>query len=153
MRPMKPSALLPLLLLALAMAFAGCSTFASRAREKATVFAHLDAATRVRLEQGHLQLGDTTDMVYIALGGPEVTHDQESAEGAAVVWIYKTHWQEYRGESVVGYHAINATDPKTGAPQVYYEPVQQSLYQDREEEHLRITFRDGKVTVIERPKP
>jgi hypothetical protein len=92
-------------------------------------------------------------MVYIALGEADEKHDQVSADGTAVVWVYNRYWQEYRGERVMGYRAISTTDQKTGTPTVFYEPIQQSVYQDREEERLRVTLKDGKVTVIERPKP
>src|SRR5476651_2705474 len=112
------------------LALAGCSTFERRAQEKSAAFAALDASTQARLKDGHLALGDTADMAYIALGEPDEKHDQVSAEGTAVVWVYNRHWQEYSGERVMGYRAINAADPKTGAPTVFYEPVQQSVYQD-----------------------
>ena len=140
------------LLLAVAVLATGCSTFQSRAKEKAGVFSALDAPTRARLKQGHLQLGDTMDMAYIALGEPDDTHDQLSADGRAVVWIYNHYWQEYSGERVAGYSPVSAPDPKTGVPTVFYEPVEQSVYQDHVEEALRVTFKNDKVTMIEQPK-
>jgi hypothetical protein len=144
---------LPLtLLLVAALALAGCSTFEKRAQEKAAAFAALDSAAQARLKTGRLVIGDTADMAYIALGAPAETRNQTTADGAAVVWIYTRSWQEYRGEAVVGYRAVPTTD-KTGAPAMIYQPVRQSIYQDREEERLRLTFKDGKLTVIERPKP
>lgn len=144
----------PLLATLLAtLALAGCATFEKRAQEKSAVFAALDAATQARLKDGRVEIGDTADMAYIALGAPGETRDQVTADGGAVVWIYQRHWQEYRGEAVVGYHAVPTTDPKTGLPTTFYAPVQRSIYQDREEERLRLTFKDGRLTVIERPKP
>ena len=141
-----------LLLAALVFLLSGCNTFEKRVKEKATVFVALDAATQARLKAGQVNIGDSTDMAYIALGVPDEAHDQASAEGAAVVWVYNRRWQEYQGERVLGYRASNGTDPKTGAPTVYYQPVAQSVYRDREEERLRVTFKDDKITVIERPK-
>ncbi len=131
----------------------GCASFERRAREKPAVFAALDAATQARLKDGRVEIGDTSDMAYLALGEPGETRDQTTVEGTAIVWIYHRRWQEYRGEEVVGYRAVTTADPKTGAPAVAYVPLQRSLYQDREEERLRLTFKDGKLTVIERPKP
>ncbi len=142
----------PLAALLVTLVLGGCSTFEKRAQEKAAIFAALDAPTQARLKAGEVGLGDSADMVYLALGAPDEKHGQVSAEGETVVWIYLRHWQEYRGERVMGYHAITATDPRTGTPTVLYEPLEQSIYQDREEERLRVTLKDGKVTVIERPK-
>ncbi len=144
------TARLPLtLLLALMALAAGCSTFQGRATEKAVVFSALDPATQARLKEGLLQIGDTMDMAYIALGEPDEKRDQISAAGGAVVWIYHRFWQDYQGEALVGYRTIRAGGPGV-AP--LYAPVTEGVYQGREEEYLRVTFKDGKVTVIERPK-
>ncbi|MEI6861671.1 MAG: hypothetical protein WCL04_05400 [Verrucomicrobiota bacterium] len=131
----------------------GCTTFEKRAEEKSTVFAALDEPARARLKAGKIALGDTADMVYMALGLPGETHDQVSADGNAVVWIYHRHWQEYQGERVTGYRPITTTSSGTGTPTVIYQPMEQSIYQDREEERLRVTLKDGIVTTIEQPKP
>jgi hypothetical protein len=147
---MKAAHLLPTLLLFWAALAAGCSTFQGRATEKAAVFGALDPATQARLKDGRLQPGDTVDMAYIALGEPDEKRDQLTAEGSAVVWIYHTYWRDYQGEEVVGYQPVRPGSPKAGPP--LYAPVTHSVYQDREEEYLRVTFKDGKVTVIERPK-
>jgi hypothetical protein len=134
------------------ISLAGCATFEHRAREKATVFAALTPETQARLKAGKVGLGDTADMVYLALGTPDERRDQATTEGAAVVWIYRRVWQEYRGERVTGYHAVSVPATGGGPPTVIYHPVEQSIYQDREEERLRVTIKDGKVTVIETPR-
>jgi hypothetical protein len=138
--------------LLVALAAAGCSTFEKRARELPAVVAMLDAATQARLKEGKVALGDTADMVYLALGAPDEKHDQVSTDGGAIVWIYQHHWQEYRGERVMGYQAINAPASGGGTPTTVYQPIQQSIYEDKQEERLRVTLKDGKVTVIERPQ-
>ena len=142
----------PAALLFALLALAGCANFEHRAKEKAAVFAALDASTQARLRDGRVEVGDTLDMAYLALGAPGETRDQTTSDGTALVWIYHRRWQEYRGEAVVGYQPIATTDPKTGAPATVYAPVQRSLYQDREEERLRLTFKAGRLAVIERPK-
>jgi hypothetical protein len=144
----KPTCLPLALLLGLALLTAGCSTFQGRATERAAVFGALDPATQARLKEGLIQLGDTMDMAYIAVGEPDEKHDQLSAEGHAVVWIYHIYWQDYVGEDLVGYHRIH---PASGSPPVV-APVTHSMYQGHEEEYLRLTFKEGKVSVIERPK-
>jgi len=149
---MKPIRLLLAFLPALMVLAAGCSTFQSRATEKAAMFAMLDPATQERLKEGRVALGDSMEMAYIALGEPDEKHDQITAQGTAVVWIYHIYWQDYVGEDVVGYRRIHSTGANGGPPQVILAPMTSSVYQGHEEEHLRVTFKDGKVTVIERPK-
>ena len=57
--------LLPVLLLA------GCaSAQASRIREKPTVFQSLTPRQQKQIKAGHVRVGFTTDMVYLALGKP-----------------------------------------------------------------------------------
>ena len=131
----------------------GCSTFASRVKEKSAVFATLDPVTQTRLKEGRPELGDSPDLVYIALGTPDAMHDQISADGSAVVWVYYHYWQEYQGESMDGVRMVPVTDPKTGVTSLIQEPMQRSIYHERAEERMRVTFKNGKVTVIERPKP
>ena len=137
--------------IALLMA-AGCSTFESRAKQKAAVFGSLDAATQARLQSGEILVGDTLDEVYIALGQPDEKRAKVTASEKTTHWIYNRYWQEYQGEAFVGSRPVYVKNPTTGAVSVYYEPVRQPVYANRSQERLRITFKDDRVSVIERPK-
>jgi hypothetical protein len=139
---------LPLAGLALAL-LAGCNTFERRAEEKAGVFASLDEATRERLRERHLQVGDTLDMVYIAMGAPDERRVRHSADGSLTTWVYNAYWQEYQGQALVGYRRYVVRDPKTGRFQVFYEPVRESVFVPREEERIRVEFRGDRVIAIE----
>ncbi len=143
---MKYRFLIPLLLLGLA----GCSTFEKRAEERASTYAALDVEVQDKLRQGIVEIGYTPDMVYIALGKPDSKTERTTAEGSNVTWIYSAYYTEYKGTSTVGYRRYIHYDPKTKSRYVYYEPVHVDHYDERVEDRIRVTFRDGKVAVIEK---
>jgi hypothetical protein len=147
-RPLPPLFFLAAGLLALT----GCSTFSSRAQEKPAVFNELSAADQARLEKKTINVGDTTDMVYIALGWPDEKLQSTTADGQTTTWIYNRYWREYQGEAYGGYHRHVVRDPKTGSATVYLEPVSRPIYSNRKQPIMRIVFTDGKVTQIEQAK-
>ncbi len=128
---------------------AGCNTFERRAEEKSDIFVALDEATRERLRERNLLVGDTEDMVYIALGAPDERRVRHSADGSETTWVYNAYWQEYQGQALVGYRRYVVRDPRTGRFQIFYEPVRESVFVPREEERIRVSFRNGRVTAIE----
>jgi hypothetical protein len=56
-------------------------------------------------------VGDTQDMVYVALGVPDEKRDRISEEGSETTWIYPTSWQEDQGRALVGYRRHVVFDP------------------------------------------
>ena len=134
------------------LALTGCNTFERRSKQKAAVFASLDTATQARLQAGEIRVGDTLDEVYIALGHPDEKRDQVTAKDQTTLWVYNRYWQEYQGDAFVGSRPVYVKNPTTGAVSVYYEPVRQPVYANRTQERLRVSFKDGRVTVIERAK-
>ncbi len=140
------------LFLVVAAALAGCSTFERRAEEKSATFNQLDEATRQRLKERDITVGDTQDMVYIALGVPDEKRDRLSMDGSETTWVYNAYWQEYQGQALVGYRRHVVFDPGSRRYRVYYTPVSQSVYAEREEERIRVTFNNGKVSSIEQVK-
>jgi hypothetical protein len=91
-------------------------------------------------------------MVYIALGAPDSKNERTTADGSDITWIYSAYYSEYRGTTNVGYRRIVDYNPVTKSYIVYYEPVQVDHYEERVEDRIRITFCNGKVTVIEKAK-
>jgi outer membrane protein assembly factor BamE (lipoprotein component of BamABCDE complex) len=142
-------ALAPLLLLFLA----GCSTFESRSREKAAAYATLDEAGRARLQAREIRLGDTSDLVYIALGHPSEKKETTTPAGRTTTWIYTAYWQEYQGTRLVGHRREVFFNPATKTYQVTYVPDYQPIYAERAEDRFRVTFENDRVTVIERLEP
>ena len=128
---------------------AGCNTFERRAKEKSAVFSALDPATQARLEARQIEVGDTQDMVYIALGAPDEKRDLVTPEGRTTTWVYSAYWQEDQGTRLVGYRRNVVYDAASKSYRVYHEPDYQPVYAPRMEDRVRITFQDGRVTVVE----
>lgn len=128
---------------------AGCNTFESRAREKAHVYQALPPDTQNRLQQGRISIGDSQDMVYIALGYPDEVREITTPQGAQAIWIYRTYWQEYQGRAWVGYH--RRIIPMRGGRGYYivHEPVSTDVYRMRADEVIRVTFDRGAVSTVE----
>jgi hypothetical protein len=141
-----------LLLGMLAFALAGCSTVDSRIKEKPDVFAKLDPVIQAKLKQGIIDLGYTSDMVYIALGKPDEIRERTSGGGHDTVWKYNTYYDRYEGTVHAGYRRFVYWDPRIRAYRIYYEPVYANLYSAEKETYIRVTFRDDKITVIEQTK-
>lgn len=131
------------------LALPGCNSFDSRAREKSAAFAALDEATRTRLAAREIRVGDTPDMVYIALGKPSEKTEKTSAEGRSGTWIYTAHWQEYQGTRLVGHRREVVYNPSTKSYQVFYVPDYQPVYAPRSEDRIRVTFENGRVSAVE----
>jgi len=145
----------PLLLLCLSLfilTLTGCDTFDRRSQEKASTFASLAPEEREKLRRGVIEIGNTPDMVYIALGRPDEKHESTTAQGRETTWIYNSYHQEYEGNVHTGYHRILVFDPVRRRYSVFFEPVYTDVYSEHTEEHIRITFVNDKVTVIEQPK-
>jgi hypothetical protein len=130
----------------------GCNTFERRAQQRASTFNQLDAPTRERLKQREIFIGDNFDMVYIALGAPDEKRERITADGAETTWIFNRYWQEYYGDRTVGYQRYVVFNRHTRSYHVFYEPVRESVYADRVEEHLRVYFNNGQVTAIEQAR-
>src|SRR4051812_8655355 len=103
---MKTSLPLALAAFTAAFYFSGCDTFRTRAAEKSEVYNALSPGEQRRLERGKINVGDTQDMVYIALGNPEEKRNVTTAGGDQTVWIYRTYWQQYEGTAWVGWHRV-----------------------------------------------
>ncbi len=142
-----------ILLFALATAaFTGCSTISSRIDQKAEVFASLSADDQARLRRGEVAVGDTSDMVYIALGEPTRRREITTSGATRAEWIYRVYDERYEGSHFAGYRRAVAIDPRTGRRFIYLEPQYADVYSEHTEDRLRIVFEGGRVTVIEELK-
>lgn len=141
-----------LAVLCLALMCGGCDTFERRSKEKAATFASLTPTEREKLKHGVVEVGDTPDMVYIALGAPDEKFERADAKGARKIWIYNSYHQEYAGTAQTGYHRILVYNPASKSYSVYFEPIYTDVYADRVEENIRIEFRQDKVAAIEQPR-
>jgi hypothetical protein len=107
----------------------------------------LPPEARDRLQRGAINVGDTPDMVYIALGNPDERRDIQTADGAQTVWVYKTYWDQYQGTAWVGYWRVFV--PTRRGYAVFHEPVTQDIYRSHADDRIRITFNRGVVSTVE----
>ncbi len=80
------------LLAAIALALTGChagSGIQARIKEKSAAFAALKPAQQAKVETGVIEVGFTTDMVYMALGRPNETNTVTLPEGRETTWTYR----------------------------------------------------------------
>ena len=141
----------PFLLVA-AMALTGCDTIDSRIHQKSAVFASLPAADQDRLRKGTVAIGDSPDMVFIAIGAPSRRIEKQSAQGNRTVWIYRRYYETYDGDAFAGYRRQVFIDRRTGRRFVSLEPCYAEVYHDEAQETLRIVFDNGQVSAIEELK-
>lgn len=145
--------LFPTLLGLLAVFFvAGCETVDTRIAQNPALFAKLDEASQAKIKQGIVDLGFTEDMVLLALGAPDQKRETRSAAGSETVWIYSTYYERYDGTRFAGYQRRIYYDQHVNTYRVYYQPVFAETFRPESEERIRVTFRDGKVAVIEQSK-
>lgn len=135
--------------LAMLVGYTGCNTFASRAREKSETFESLPPTEQKRLQRGAINVGDTEDMVYIALGRPDTRRTVSTADGTQNVWSYKTYWQQYEGTNWAGWRRIIVPAPNRRGYVIYHEPVTYDVYSTHVDENIRVTLNNGVVSTVE----
>lgn len=131
---------------------AGCSTINSRIKDNAAYFESLPLESQERIRKGIVEVGDTSDMVYIAMGAPSEKRSSRSASRDVETWIYQIHYQDWVGRAFMGYRRVVVYDEKTKRSYVYREAVYEDIYRERTEERIRIEFDRGVVTAIEQRK-
>jgi hypothetical protein len=141
-----------LILIATACLITGCQSVDHRIKENQALFDRLDPLIQSRIKQGLIAVGDTPDMVYIALGKPSEVKETTTASGKETTWIYLNYWQEYQGTQIVGHRRIVYFDAKANAYRVYFEPIEQSIYTEHVQDKTRVYFKDGKVSALEQSK-
>jgi hypothetical protein len=130
----------------------GCNTFNSRAKQMSGVYDNLPASEQKRLERGSINVGDTPEMVYIALGTPDEKRDVTNADGTQNLWIYKSYWQQYEGTAWLGYRRVIVPSLTGRVYVIFHEPVTQDVYRTHVDETIRVTFGNGVVKQVEQQK-
>ncbi len=126
--------------------FAGCSTFASRSEEMASVFDPLPAETKMRLKNEDVRLGDTKEMVYVALGEPDGKTVRTDESGTGETWYYLDSYQRYGGSTVT--YAPRYYSARNGRVITTTEPIFRDYYYSGFYVRRQIVFRGGKVTEV-----
>lgn len=83
---------LPILALAVTLFFTGCDSagVTGRIEEKAVVYNNLEPWQQRDIQNGVINVGYSTDMVYMALGRP--TRIVTTADGAETTWTYSNYF-------------------------------------------------------------
>jgi hypothetical protein len=146
-----------LLILSAALAalftLAGCNTVNSRIESKAAAFAQLTPEAQDRVRKGKIELGDSSDAVFIALGEPDRIRKRQSAAGSDQVWIYMRTTYVNDGFVQTSHVRSFARDSKGRIVAIYYEPMHMYSTRVQQEPALRVVFRDGIVSEIEEAEP
>lgn len=79
---------LVLVVLACALALAGCSTPDSRIERNRAAFAGYPPAVQAKIRAGEIELGYTPEMVALALGKPDRVVRRHTSEGETESWAY-----------------------------------------------------------------
>lgn len=136
-------------ILSLLLLLPACSTVESRIKEHESLFTALPAETQQRLREQRITVGDSKDMVYIALGEPDVQQTRVESTGVSRdVWSYLGVY--YTRDSVWYYphHRRSHSDHPFG--QYYHGP--ESVDVQHEYEALRIEFEQGKIRAIDQTR-
>ena len=128
---------LRLLIGAMLLTLVGCESVDSRIANHETTFARLGPVVQERLREGEVKVGDSYDMVTIAIGAPQHRDDITISNGATrSTWTYTKKVRQPEGSRNVRY------DRRTG--QVSYEEV----FRVDELVMKEVIFVDGRVTRI-----
>ncbi len=132
--------------------FAGCNSFNARARQMSAVYDQLPASEQERLQRGAINVGDTPEMVYIALGNPDERRDTLNADGTRTTWVYKTYWQQYEGTAWLGYRRVIVPARNGRGYVIFHEPVTQDVYRTHVDDVIRVSFANNLVNQVEQTR-
>ena len=129
------------------LAIAGCATPESRIKEKPDAFNSFPPEVQSKVRTGQVDIGYSKDMVYIALGKPDREYTRTTAEGTVEVWSYTDRYTTTERQRITGDFRI--VDPQGG-----FRTTHDTVWADVDVSHgyekLRIEFKNGNVTAIER---
>lgn len=126
----------------LLVALAACATPEARIKRNQEIFNALEPRDQALIREGKVAVGFTPDMVRLAVGDPDQRWLRTDAAGQTEIWSYTTYDSTagvplYRGY----YHRYYGGYP------FYYDSL---YYQNaRPREYFKVTFAEGRVTVIE----
>ena len=136
-------------ILTLLLLLPACSTVDTRIKEHESYFASLPAQTQQRLREQRITVGDSKDMVYIAMGHPDMQQSRIDSTGVTGdVWSYLGVY--YTKDSVWYYphHRRRKSDHPFGDH--YHGP--ETIDVQHEYEAIRIEFEKDKIKAIDQTR-
>jgi hypothetical protein len=126
---------------------AGCAT-QTRISGRSPEFTSLDAATQQNIKHGIVEPGYTTDMAEMALGRPAQTTSDAAGN---TVWIYFHEPVTGPNETIQnGFRRRVVYNPEKRSDDIIVEPIDAKAFPNLVPYTLRLTFRAGKLTNVER---
>ena len=135
--------------LAAALCLTGCSSIASRSNEKAAVYDSLSSGTQQRLDRGKINIGDTQEMVYVAMGKPDEKRDSPNADGYQSVWIYINKHPSVKRRERTGWSEVIVPAVRDQHEVVIHEEVTKDVYRTQAKDEIHVVFARGVVSGIE----
>ncbi len=126
-------------LLLLALLLCACQTPESRIRKNQEKFAAYPPQAQDMIRAGKVEVGFTQEMVLMALGKPSRKYTRKAQDEILEVWAYT------EGRPGLGLSLGAAT----GSSVVYGGGISVGGG-DREDERMRVVFKEGKVTAVEK---
>ncbi|HEU0197369.1 MAG TPA: hypothetical protein VFQ88_09180 [Nevskiaceae bacterium] len=128
--------------IAVAMALAGCATPARRIKAHPQVYARATLQQQALISKGRIAIGFTPDFVRLAIGKPDRVTQRTTAAGTDTVWHYLDERSDVTYVGGFGFPLSPFFGP-------FFQPgilIAPAAAGDR----LRVTFRNGRVTAINR---
>jgi hypothetical protein len=139
-----------LLLAVIGAALAGCSTASSRLRQHSALIASLPPETAGKLERGIVEPGYTPQMVFVALGRPSSPVNASPEATRDGTWTYRSFHTNDRDFVRAGFRRRVIFDPVRKSDVIITEPVDARSFPHLQDQAVRVTFRDGRVTDVQR---
>ena len=130
----------------LLMIATGCATPESRIKKHPEMFSAFPPEVQERVRLGEIRVGDTSDMVYIALGHPDRVYTRQTSHAALEVWAFTEHNYRHDYRPVRARVAHHDSD---GRLRHGYQTDWVRVEWTEEYEALRVEFLDGGATAIE----
>lgn len=148
--------ILPVLAAAGLLLATGCSTVESRIAQNQDFFNRLKPEQQELIKKGEVAIGFDAEMVRLAVGEPDYVRERTDAQGKSEVWGY-TNYETYDGVVLYRGHYHRFWGGMRGrhgyfsyweGPYMY--PFFDAFPQRRARDYLKVTFRNGRVTEIDR---
>ncbi|MDA1085513.1 MAG: hypothetical protein O2901_00650 [Verrucomicrobia bacterium] len=134
------------LAMALLTIMTGCATPESRIKKHPEMFSVFPPEVQERVRLGEIRVGDTSDMVYIALGHPDRVYTRRTSNASVEVWAFSGHNYRHDYRPVRARVAYHDSD---GRLRHGYQTDWVRVEWTEEYEALRVEFLDGSATAIE----
>ena len=138
--------LIPVLLAAAALA--GCATPEARIKDNPSAYSTLTPEQQALVKNGQIGLGMPESAVQLALGKPDRITEHTDASGQQHIW----HYTEVQSTGAAAAYPYPYFSPYPRFYDPFFFPGYAGLYTpvQTETDRIRVIFKDGLITAIER---